>query len=464
MVSSERGKPEVRRHCTFGWLWAIAGAARAGGGAAAGGDLQEVASLHRESSGGQGLDGSPRSGGLRSSSGRPRSPPASGIGMSSSCLLDRGLVEHRMLADPVGHRLRPEDQHPDEQELQADPGDRAPVDVAALHLRRRDAAQVEEREAERRMHERGLDVDAEQQAEPDHVDVERVRRRQQQRHHDEADLEEVEEEREEEDEDHHEDQEPGAPARQRAQHVLDPAAAVHALEDQAEHRGADQDEDHHRGDPRGRSASPPRACGCCSGRAASPARCAPTAPIAPASVGVARPRKMVPSTRKISTSDGTMPQSTLAISAQPRSVRASGGSAGTRCGCRIETARMKSRKSADLQDRGADRAEVHVADRDAELVGEHDQHQRRRDHLGDGAGGGDHAGADPHVVAVLQHHRQRDHPHGDDRGGDRAGDGAEDRRRRGSPRRRARPAPDRRAGPCPRAGPRRGRCARAPRP
>ena len=51
---------------------------------------------------------------------------------------------------------------------------------------------------------------------------------------------------------------------------------------------------------------------------------APTAPMAPASVGVARPMKMVPSTRKISTIDGTIPQSTLEISGQPRSVRASG--------------------------------------------------------------------------------------------------------------------------------------------
>jgi hypothetical protein len=34
---------------------------------------------------------------------------------------------------------------------------------------------------------------------------------------------------------------------------------------------------------------------------------APTAPMAPASVGVARPMKMVPSTRKISTTEGTMP-------------------------------------------------------------------------------------------------------------------------------------------------------------
>ena len=44
---------------------------------------------------------------------------------------------------------------------------------------------------------------------------------------------------------------------------------------------------------------------------------APTAPIAPASVGVARPRKIVPSTRKIRTIEGTMPQSTRFQSAQP---------------------------------------------------------------------------------------------------------------------------------------------------
>ena len=153
---------------------------------------------------------------------------------------------------------------------------------------------------------------------------------------------------------------------------------------------------------------------------------APTAPMAPASVGVASPMKMVPSTRKISTSDGTMPQSTLEISAQPRSVRASSGSGGTLCGCRIETREDEEQEEHDLQDRGPDRAEIHVADRDAELVGEHDQHQRRRDHLGDGARGGDHAGGDAHVVAVLHHDRQRDHAHGDDRGGDGAGDGAED--------------------------------------
>ncbi len=59
---------------------------------------------------------------------------------------------------------------------------------------------------------------------------------------------------------------------------------------------------------------------------------APTTPMAPASVGVARPMKIVPSTRKIRPSDGMMPRRHFFTSAQPRSVRASGGSAGTSCG------------------------------------------------------------------------------------------------------------------------------------
>ena len=57
-------------------------------------------------------------------------------------------------------------------------------------------------------------------------------------------------------------------------------------------------------------------------------RSAPTAPIAPASVGVARPRKMVPSTTKISASEGTIPHSTRRISGQPRKLRACGGIGG----------------------------------------------------------------------------------------------------------------------------------------
>ena len=56
---------------------------------------------------------------------------------------------------------------------------------------------------------------------------------------------------------------------------------------------------------------------------------APTAPMAPASVGVARPIIMVPSTTKISTAEGMMPIRHFFHSAQPVSVRASFGTGGT---------------------------------------------------------------------------------------------------------------------------------------
>ncbi len=59
---------------------------------------------------------------------------------------------------------------------------------------------------------------------------------------------------------------------------------------------------------------------------------APVAPIAPPSVGVATPRKIVPSTRKIKASGGISTKKTRRSSLSPRSVRASGGSAGAACG------------------------------------------------------------------------------------------------------------------------------------
>ncbi len=59
---------------------------------------------------------------------------------------------------------------------------------------------------------------------------------------------------------------------------------------------------------------------------------APVAPIAPPSVGVAMPRKIVPSTRKMSASGGISTKSTRATSFQPRSKRAWAGSAGASLG------------------------------------------------------------------------------------------------------------------------------------
>ena len=80
----------------------------------------------------------------------------------------------------------------------------------------------------------------------------------------------------------------------------------------------------------------------------------------------------------------------------------------------------------DLDDRRAPGAQIHVADRFAELVGEHDQHERGRDQLGDRSGRGQDARRVPHIVAVADHHRHRNERHRDDLSGNGAGDRAED--------------------------------------
>jgi hypothetical protein len=67
---------------------------------------------------------------------------------------------------------------------------------------------------------------------------------------------------------------------------------------------------------------------------------APTAPMAPASVGVARPIIMVPSTTKISTAEGMMPSRHLRQSGQPVSVRASFGTGGTCSGLKMPSRKV----------------------------------------------------------------------------------------------------------------------------
>ena len=57
-------------------------------------------------------------------------------------------------------------------------------------------------------------------------------------------------------------------------------------------------------------------------------------------------------------------------------------------------------------------ARVHVAHRAAKLVSQHDQHQRRRYGLGQGAGSRDGPGGNGPAVAVAQHHGQRNQAHG----------------------------------------------------
>ena len=68
--------------------------------------------------------------------------------------------------------------------------------------------------------------------------------------------------------------------------------------------------------------------------------------MAPPSVGVARPNRIVPSTRKIKINEGTMPQRQVRNSGQPRKVRASGGNAGTCFGRKMLTTAMKAQNRA----------------------------------------------------------------------------------------------------------------------
>jgi hypothetical protein len=120
----------------------------------------------------------------------------------------------------------------------------------------------------------------------------------------------------------------------------------------------------------------------------------------------------------------------------------------------MATRRRMQQVQAHQQQARDQRAGVHVADRAAELVGQHDQHQRGRDGLRQRARGGDGAGGDGAVVAVAQHDGQRDQAHRDHRRGHHAGGGRQQRARPGSPRAPGRRAPGRRPGPRFPAGPR----------
>ena len=131
------------------------------------------------------------------------------------------------------------------------PGNGAPINLRRLDRSWRDAAQIEQGEAERRMHEARLNIGAYQHAEPDEIDAELVGDGRQQRDDDEGDLEEIEEEGDHEDEGIDEDQEADLSARQRRQQILDPYLSADALKHEAEGARADQDVDHHGGDAHG---------------------------------------------------------------------------------------------------------------------------------------------------------------------------------------------------------------------
>ena len=219
---------------------------------------------------------------------------------------------------------------------------------------------------------------------------------------------------------------------------------------------------------------------------------APVAPIAPPSVGVATPRKIVPSTRKIRPSGGISTKVTrsaicdsrpslrkrfgerqdegeadadahrgddelvgrhccgprvfakAAARRRPRARRRrqraqAGRAVGLADGARfLRQGRRPGRADegdgdhvedveAGQREAGDEGALVQVADAAPELVGQDDQHQRRRDDLRQRARSGDDAARDAPVVAVAQHDRQRDQAHRDHRRGDHAGGGGEHR-------------------------------------
>src|ERR1700682_290330 len=169
--------------------------------------------------------------------------------------LDLAEVDVQRLVEQAGYRDRERNHEQDHDRLQPDPGQGAPINIRALDLLGRNAAQIEQGEPERRMQERCLHVDAQHDAEPDQRSIRAdyrcqdfLRDRSDHRQDDERDLEEVEEERQEEDEEIDEDQEAPDAAGKRRQHMLQPYAAGDAQEHHRKTGRADQDEHHHAGD------------------------------------------------------------------------------------------------------------------------------------------------------------------------------------------------------------------------
>ncbi len=105
-------------------------------------------------------------------------------------------------------------------------------------------AQVEQRESERRMHERSLHVDTEDHAKPYQVDAEVFGSRSEQRNDNESELEEIQEEGENKDKGVDENEESDLAARSEVKQILDPHVTIHAVEGQRENTRPDQDKDH----------------------------------------------------------------------------------------------------------------------------------------------------------------------------------------------------------------------------
>src|SRR5690606_23483580 len=108
----------------------------------------------------------------------------------------------------------PGDQRRDRQRLDNDEQNRSAIDRRGRDLLRRHAAQVEQRESERRREEGGLHVHRHHDPQPGEIDPEHGRSRPDERHDDERDLEEIDEEAQHEDQQVHHDQEPDRPSGQ----------------------------------------------------------------------------------------------------------------------------------------------------------------------------------------------------------------------------------------------------------
>nr|WP_262031840.1 hypothetical protein [Microvirga sp. Mcv34] len=93
------------------------------------------------------------------------------------------------------------------------------------------------------MHERSLQVDREEDGQPDHVDIELTGDRGNEGQHDERDLEELKKEREKEYGDVQEYDEAGLSGWHVSKQRFDPDLSVQPAKDQCEERGAQKQED-----------------------------------------------------------------------------------------------------------------------------------------------------------------------------------------------------------------------------
>src|SRR5665213_3365649 len=335
------------------------------------------------------------------------------------------------------------------------------------------------------MQERGLHVDAEDHPKPDQVDAEVFGGRPEQRDHDEGQLEEIEEEGKHEDEDVDEYQEADLTAGQGGQQVFNPDVAIDAVEGQREHARADQDEDHERRQLRRRFGGLPyqvpaqpalggaqddRAGGAhraTLGRSGQPEEDqeqrwhhhesgllrhfgqeaeagelvddpvqdrdeereqdaeehAEHDEVGAVRFGIAHHEPAEDAAENEEHQQRNQPAAAVVFAEADRLRRQAGRRLREYQGNEERVNGVKTGKNQS----GNEGALVHVADRLAELVCHHDQHQRRRYDLGQRTGSRDDAGSHATVVAVAQHDRQRDQAHRDHGGRDHARGGRKQR-------------------------------------